>query len=529
MADTSDAVVVGGGHNALVAAAYLASAGLSVIVLERESLLGGDAATEELTLPGFLHDVAASAHTVFQQNPLVRDDELGLLTFGLRYLRPDPVFALPFADGGCLVMHRDPDRTAAEIGRCDAADGEAYLRLLADWRALAPLQAEERARPPLSPEEFARHWRSGPLGDEGLRIRMSSGLEIIRERFSHPRVRALLAWASTLTFEAIDEAGTGLLPFALTAGRQLHSWTTPEGGSGALIDALQKLIAARGGRIETNADVTRILLRDGRAVGAETADGRRFLARRAVVTGQHVTQLPTSLPPGSIDEESMQYVRRWRAGLTMFVGHYALRRAPSYRGREGAVQAVAMGQLSSEDALLRNLAAFRVGETTLRDPFLLAINSSLVDPSRAPDGAHTLKLISIQPYALHEGPEHWDRVKGEVGQAMLGAYLRHTTNLDEDDVLAEALESPLDLERRNQNNFRGSGHGGAAHFGQYGHYRPAPRWNAYRTPIPSLYLTGSTTHPGGSVSGYPGRNAALAVYEDLGIALEDVRARWRGR
>ncbi|MDA8343927.1 MAG: NAD(P)/FAD-dependent oxidoreductase [Thermaerobacter sp.] len=529
MADAFDVVVVGGGHNALVSAAYLQSAGLSVVVLERCATLGGDAATEELTLPGFRHDVAASAHTVFQQNPLVREDELGLLSYGLRYQRPDPVFVLPFEDGQSIVMHRDAERTAQEIGRYDAADGAAYLRLLSDWRALAPLQGAERGRPPMDPEEFARHWRSGPLGDEGLRIRMASGIEIIRERFSHPRVRAFMAWASTLTFEAIDEAGTGLLPFALTAGRQQHSWTTPEGGSGALIDALAALIASRGGRIETNADVTRILLENGRAVGVETRDGRRLLARRAVVSGQHITEIPGSLPEGSVDEESMQYVRRWRAGLTMFVAHYALEKAPSYRILGGETSAVAMGRLSSETSLLRQLGAFRVGETTQRDPFLLAINSSLVDPQRAPEGRHTLKLISIQPYDLAQGPLHWDSVKESVAQAMLDAYLPFTTNLSRGDVLAAALESPLDLERRNKNNFRGSGHGGASDFGQYGYYRPAPRWNAYRTPVPALYLTGSTTHPGGSVSGYPGRNAALAVLQDLGIPLADVIARARAQ
>ncbi len=527
MDEAFDIVVVGGGHNALVAAAYLASASLSVAVLERCAALGGDAATEELTLPGFRHDVAASAHTVFQQNPIVRDDDLGLLSYGLRYQRPDPVFVLPFADGESIVMHRDPDRTAQEIGRYDARDGAAYIELLAQWRLLAPLQGEERSRPPMTPEEFARHWRGGPLGDEGLRLRMASAVEVIRERFSHPRVLAFLYWASTLTFEAIDEAGTGLLPFSLTAGRQQYSWTTPEGGSGALPDALARLITERGGRIETRADVTSILVAGGRATGVETRDGRRFLARHAVVTGQHVTELPESLPDGAIDDETLGYIRRWKAGLTMFVAHYALQRAPRYRVRGGEQAAVAMGALASEEALERNLAAFRLGQVTTHEPFLLAINSSLVDPSRAPQGQHTLKLISIQPYGLAGGPARWDHEKEGVARAMLDAYLPLTTNLSRGDILAQALESPLDLERRNGNNFRGSGHGGSSQFGQYGYYRPAPRWNAYRTPVAALYLTGSTTHPGGSVSGFPGRNAAQAVLADLGIALEDVTACWR--
>ncbi len=322
MARETDVVVVGGGHNALIAAAYLVSAGCTAVVLEAEPELGGDAASLELTLPGYRHDVAASAHTILQQNPL-QDDELGLLGFGLSYLRPDPVFVLADDGDDAIVMHRDAARTAEELARFDRRDGEAYLRLLRDFQALAPLQRAERMRPPLAPEEAVRHWRQGPLGDEGLRLRMASGLGVIRERFTHPRVQAFLSWTASLTFEAIDEAGTGLLPFALTAGRQQQSWTTPVGGSGALIDALRRLIEARGGQVLTSAEVVRILVEDGEARGVETRDGRRFLARRAVVSGQHATQLPSSLPPGSLDAPSIEHLGRWRAGLTMFVGHYA--------------------------------------------------------------------------------------------------------------------------------------------------------------------------------------------------------------
>ncbi len=187
-----------------------------------------------------------------------------------------------------------------------------------------------------------------------------------------------------------------------------------------------------------------------------------------------------------------------------------------------------MGYLPGVDALERALGAFRLGDLELDRPFLLAINSSAVDPSRAPSGRHTLKLIGIAPYALRQGPLAWDGMKEEVGRRLLSRFLSLTTDLDASDVLAERLESPLDLERRNRNNFRGSGHGGASDFGQYGHFRPAPALSGYRAPVARLYLTGSTSHPGGSVSGFPGRNAALAVLEDLGIQLEDVVRRLRG-
>ena len=179
--DGGDVVVVGAGHNSLIAGAYLAVAGLRVLILEGQSRPGGNTMTEELTLPGFRHDSCSTAHTLIQANPLLRANELQLERFGLRYLRPDPVFIVPFSDGESLTMYRDLDRTAGEIERYSLRDAAAYRQLLADWEMLRPLQADERNAPPLRPEEVNHQWCSGSLGDEGLRIRMAAGLEEIEE------------------------------------------------------------------------------------------------------------------------------------------------------------------------------------------------------------------------------------------------------------------------------------------------------------------------------------------------------------
>jgi phytoene dehydrogenase-like protein len=130
--------------------------------------------------------------------------------------------------------------------------------------------------------------------------------------------------------------------------------------------------------------------------------------------------------------------------------------------------------------------------------------------------------VAIQPYDLGSEPRCWDESKEEVASNLLDTYLTYTTNLRRDHILGTAIESPLDLERRNRNNYRGSCHGGAGGPTQTGWYRPSPRWNGYRTPLAGLYLTGSCTHPGGSVSGFPGRNAARAVIEDLGLSWDAV-------
>jgi phytoene dehydrogenase-like protein len=165
-----DVVVAGAGHNSLVAAAYLSRAGLRCLVLEAREGIGGDAATEELTLPGFLHDTCATAHTLLQSSPTIRDDELHLGDYGLEYVHPDPVVHVPFPDGASITQWRDAERTAEELGRFSRRDAEAYLRMLADYERVAPVFGRYRYTPigwgPSLPELLAEH----PEGRRWLRL-----------------------------------------------------------------------------------------------------------------------------------------------------------------------------------------------------------------------------------------------------------------------------------------------------------------------------------------------------------------------
>lgn len=515
----ADVIIVGAGHNSLVASAYLAAAGLKVLVLEGHSQPGGDTLTEERVLPGFRDDSCSTAHTLIQANPLMRQNELHLDHYGLHYLRPDPVCTVAVGDGRFLTMHRDVEQTAREISYYSPGDAAAYRELLADWQQLRPLQAAERNGPPAEPEDSMHLWRSGPLADEGLRIRMASGLDIIRERFESEEVRAFIAWLAMMTLSSIDEPYTGLLPFSLTAGRQAESWVIPRGGSGALPDALIASIRARGGEVLCDSWVERVVMEDGHACGVITRSGKQYRAARAVLSTAHISQLPSALGE-AMDEYSANAARRWRAGLSMFVCHYALDEAPRYATATGDAPVVAMGALESIDSLETMLADFRRGRVHLNHPFLLCLSPTIVDPSRAPAGRHTLKVIGIQPYDLAAGPLQWDEIREEVADGLLDTYLSHTANLTHRDVLGRDIQSPLDLERRNPNNFHGSCHGGADGPSQSGWFRPTPRWNGYRTPIPGLYLTGACTHPGGSVSGFPGRNAARAMLDDFDLSWD---------
>ena len=183
---------------------------------------------------------------------------------------------------------------------------------------------------------------------------------------------------------------------------------------------------------------------------------------------------------------------------------------------------MAAGIMSTATRALRMGYDYARGAVNVEDPVLLAVCPTLVDSGRAPPGKHTVKVIGFQPYDLAEGPQHWDDIKEQVSQANLDHLRRFATNLTDDKILARVVESPLDLERMNPHNWRGSCHGGAQNAAQSANMRPVPGWASHRMPIPGLYQTGSTTHPGGSISAGPGRNAAAVMLKDFGKSLGDV-------
>ncbi len=524
MSETWDVVVAGAGHNSLVCAAYLARAGLRVLVLERSGHIGGDTATEELTLPGFKHDACASAHVLIQTSPILRDDELGLVRYGLEYLFPDPAVVMPFRDGRSLTMFRDREATVREIARYSERDARAYRQLLADWDALKAQQNRARYGPPTTPSAAIAALEATAPGLEAVRWRYASALAVVRERFADEHVRAFLLWLSLMTMAWVDQPGTGLLPLSIASGRQAFSWSTPRGGSIALPNALAAIVREREGEVRVNAEVVRVLLAGDRAVGVVTADGREHRASRAVVSTIHPQHLPAAVGREALGEAFVAALANWRTGVTMFVSHYALDAAPLYRLEQGPTAAVACGIAETTDELLAALVAFRRGEVHLEGPPLLCISSSVADPSRAPAGKHTLKIVGFQPYDLAGGPERWDTIKEDVADANLAHFLRYATNLTRKNILAEHIESPLDLERRNPHNWRGSCHGGDQDLAQEAALRPLPGWAGYRLPVKGLYQTGATTHPGASVTGAPGRNCAQVVLEDLGLSLEQAIA-----
>lgn len=498
---TSDVVVVGGGHNALVCAAYLAEAGLSVTVLEGRDVIGGNTVSEELTLPGWLHDTCSSAHVVLQSNPLIRNDELGLVSrYGLTYLITDPAAVMPLDDGDILTIHPNLEATAKEFARFSQADADALLTMIGDWNAgLRGAHAHYSAGLPLPKNEWSARY------DE---LRRRSAWDVIMSSFEHPAIRQIMTWMSFATIQPIERPGTGALPAAIMAGRIGFGWTTPVGGSGALPDALVAHLADHGGTVETSAWVDSFLVEEGRCVGAHTKDGRTFRARRAVVAGSHLRELPGML--GVTSQMADDASARWRPGISVFAVHFALRKDVTFRTPDGPVTAAA-GALGTPEGLRRQVQGVYAGRLETESPWLLLVSSTTVDPDRAPGGA--FKFLTVAPMLLDGKPWTEAATLGYADELLTFAR-RYVDGLGVDDILAIRAESPTTVAAHNLSNIGGSCHGGEFLLDDGS---VIPGWPDYRTDIPGLYLTGSTSHPGGSVSGRPGRNTARTVLDDLGI------------
>lgn len=517
---THDIVVAGAGHNSLITAAYAARGGFDVGVVEAAEDIGGDTSNAELTAPGFSHDTCSTAHNLIQASPTIKNDELELFSeYGLEYIHPDPVVTIPFSDGTSITMWRDRERTAEEFAKFSEADAEAYLQLLDDYAEVAPYYTDARYSPP-SEGSIADAIAQAPDGDAWVRRSLESPLDIIERRFEHPKTRTFMSWMAFMTIKPIDRPGGGLRAFSLTYGRQKNSWVLPKGGSIQLPRALERCLEDHGASVYTNQPVTEILVDDGEASGVKTADGTEYHAREAVVSTIHVTDLVEMIPDANLPQAFVDGVKDWKPGLSMFAAHYAAEEPPRYETEEGPIESVAMGTAESVENLLDATHAFEKGELHLDEPFILSLCPSVADDTRAPDGKHTYKLVGVFPYHHRDGADTWDERKADVADRLLEYIREFAPNFTEDVVLDSYVESPVDLERRNPHNYRGSCHGGDYTPDQYEKHRPAAGFADYRGPLDGLYLTGACTHPGGSVSGAPGRNCASVLLEDLGCEFE---------
>jgi phytoene dehydrogenase-like protein len=332
---------------------------------------------------------------------------------------------------------------------------------------------------------------------------------VVHKEFEHEVTRRLLQWMGFATFQPPTRSGTGALPISITSGRLEFGWATPMGGSGALPAALRALIEDHGGHVMVGSAVSRILVTQGRAHGVETHDGRRIHARIAVVSSAHLTTLPEMLG-AEAPEDLTAAAAAWRPGIALFAVHAALRQDIRYRVGGQSITSTS-GGLGSPNGIRRQVAGCSTGEPEMDDPWMLMVSSTVVDPDRAPGG--TFKILTCAPENLASG-ESWDSFGSRYAERLLALAGRHVDGLDDADVLAVVPETPASLARRNPHNIGGSCHGGEFLLpgGEY-----VSGWPSHASSLEGLFLTGSTAHPGGSVSGWPGRNAARAVLSATGL------------
>ena len=529
----ADVVVAGAGHNSLIAAAYLTRAGYHCRVLDARATPGGGVASEELLLDGFKLDSCSTGHTLIQTNPLLSDDELGLLAdHGLAYIEPDPVAHVVFPDGDSLTMWLDLERTCEEIAYYSRSDAAAYRRLLTEYDAVKDVFNRQRFTPVGFGPSLEQMLAGRPGAGRWRRRVAMSAWDVVRREFDSPHVQAFMLWMAFQTGQPVGSAGSGPLAYSIAFGRQRRSWTIPRGGSGELVRALVEVIEQGGGEIVCDQRVVDLIVSDGRCVGVVTENGERHLAGQAVLSTIHVKDLVMMGDPEHWGDDFRYAIDTYDEGVSAFAAHYATTEAPRYRTRDGGeVEVVSAGVAGWPADILRMGRDVREGRLVRDGAWLLFPAPTVADPSRAPEGRHTVKILGMQPYLPVDGAGPataeaaagaWAGLREEIAAVQLEHLRRAAPNVTDETILAELIVSPVDLEASNPHMWHGTFHGGDRSLAGSGPQRPAPGWATHRMPIPGLYQTGGTTHPGGSVTGGPGRNAAMVMLTDLGRDPNDV-------
>ena len=517
-----DVLFIGAGHNALVCAGYLAQAGLRVIMLERRPNVGGAVVTEEI-IPGFKFDLGGSAHILIHHTPIIQD--LGLARYGLEYIDIDPLFFAPFPDGSQITIWQDIDRTCESIAAVSPRDAEAYRAFMRTWEPLAEGMVKSFLEPPTAGNLLRNLVFKTSKGSDRLEnlshILRRYG-QMLRSHFHDPRVQAVIGWMAAQSGPPPGEPLSA--PFALWHPMYHKSgMKRPRGGSGMLTQALARMIQDHGGQIIAGAPVTRILTQNGRAVGAETSGGICVTAR-AVVSGAHIKTTMQLLDAHAHMPKAQRLVENARVGNGFgMIVRYAMRELPNYtaapslpdpRGKPLAgPQHRAMQFICPSLNYLERAYGDYLGGIPSREPALIAMTFSAVDPTLAPPDQHTLFLWGqYYPYEL-AGGESWDHIGERVADSMLNKLAEYAPNVKQA-VIGQLVEHPLYLERE-----LGLLRGNVMHLemsiDQMFMLRPALTLAHYRTPLKALYLTGASTHPGGGIMGAAGRNAAMTVLRDI--------------
>ena len=513
-----DIAIIGGGHNGLTCACYLAKAGLKVIVLERRNIVGGAVCTQEDLIEGFKIDVGSSAHIMIHLTPIVEDLELE--RFGLEYIDCDPFAFAPMPDGkGAVYFWKDVDKTCESIAKISPEDADRYKAFITEWGKLNEGVFDAFLKPPTL-TNLMRHMilkRTSPNPADMVRKLMTSYGSLVKETFKHEGLRAAMAWMA---------AQSGPPPTAMASGDFLgwHSMMhrsgvkRPRGGSGMLTQAMARCLEHHGGEIRLEAEVEQIEV-DGTTAGAIVISGGERIEAKRIVSNAHVyTTFLGLIGRENLPAKFAERIENVRIGNGFgMIVRCAVSELPDY------VAAPSNGNPSdchhglqllcpSMQYLDDSYADYLRGKPS-ENPGALAMTFSSVDDTLAPEGKHTLFIWGqYYPYELSTG-ENWDEIEEREADKLIDVVNSYAPNV-RDSIIDRFIQSPLDLERR-IGLLRGNVMHVEMEFDQMFYFRPLPEISRYKTPFKNLFLTGASTHPGGGVFGASGHNTAKVVLKDI--------------
>ena len=527
MANQFDAVVIGAGHNGLVTAAYLAGAGLKVAVLEGREVVGGAAVTEEVW-PGY--KVSSLSYLCSLLQPIIIHD-LQLSKFGYHLYPKDPAFFTAFPDGRHLFFWQDITETQKELARFSKRDAEAYpayehkLAKLGEW--------VEGLLMTTPPNIIRRKLRDlielGKLGVEALRFKDPDIIHLVKimtqsvrayldEHFESQHIKATLATDGVIgTNGGPSTPGTAYIMLhhvmgGATGVRGL--WGFVRGGMGAISEAIAGSAKARGALVRTGVSVNRVLVSNGRAYGVALATGEEVLGRVVISSADPKITFLKLIDPGDLDEEFRAEVSRIRMeGCSMKI-NLALDALPEFTAFPGSQvgphHKATIHVCPSMEYVDRAWEDAKAGRPS-ENPLVEVTIPTTYDDSIAPPGKHIMSIFAqYAPYNLKDAD--WDGIKDQFADRCIDALANYAPNI-RNSIIHRQVISPLDMERDYSLTGGNIFHGDMT-LDQLFFMRPVAGWAKYRTPITSLYMCGSGTHPGGGVMGAPGYNAAREILSD---------------
>ena len=508
-----DAIVIGAGHNGLVTAGYLAKAGVRVLVLERRGVVGGACVTEE-PWPGYR--INTYAYVCGLLRPQIVED-LRLSKFGYDPILYDPQFFVPFPDGRSIALWLDEAKNIEEIARFSKADAKAYPKYVSFWDEVLELVEPTLMAPPVPIADLFGMF-SGPEAERLLRdLFLMSSKDFLDEWFESEELKAALTTQAIIgAFAGPRTPGTAYVLGHHSIGvldGQKGVWGYARGGMGRITEAMARSAEHFGAVIRTGSGVRRILVEHGRAAGVETDAGHTIRAD-TVVSGIDAKQtFLRLLPEDAVERSFLEMVRRIRSRGAALKFNAALDGLPDYTARPGVPGPHHNGTVEvipSVDYVERAFDEAKYGAFSSH-PFIESQFQSVVDPSVAPLGKHT--MASFVQYAPSElRGTTWEAFKPQAAEIILDTIKEYAPNIRRV-VTNWQIVSPQDMEHTlgltGGNIFQGD-----LTPSQIFSFRPVPGWSGYRMPVEGLYLCGSAAHPGGGVIGAAGHNAAQVILED---------------